>query len=186
MKTNSIATINNVAIVVIDEKEKLIPIRPICDALGIDPDSQRKRIERDEILNSVKVMTTATGSDGKEYEMFSIPLKFVFGWLFSIDTSRVNADAKESVIRYKLECYDALYNYFTEPNTFLAQKQQLIDVKLREFDQAKEGFKFAKNIMDEKRKEFDSVRKFTIEDWRENKGQFMIAFPTEEEKGGEE
>ncbi|MEI7675752.1 MAG: phage antirepressor N-terminal domain-containing protein [Bacteroidales bacterium] len=183
MKTNAIATINNVAIVVIDEKEKMVPIRPICDILGIDSKAQRDRIERDEILKSVGVMMTSTGADGKEYEMLCIPFKFVFGWLFSIDTLRVNAEAKESVIRYKLECYDALYNYFTEPNTFLAQKQILIDNKMRKYDSAKDGFKNAKYIMDDARKEFDLVRHYTIDEWRANSHQFVLSF-TELEEGG--
>ncbi|WP_255504022.1 phage antirepressor N-terminal domain-containing protein [Moraxella sp. VT-16-12] len=39
--------------------------KPICENIGLDWDSQRKRIERDEVLNSVKVMMTATGSDSK-------------------------------------------------------------------------------------------------------------------------
>ena len=100
METRIIARVNNVDIVSTSD-EQLVPIRPICEALGIDADSQRKRIERDEILGSVPVMMTATGKDGKQYEMTAIPYMYVFGWLFSIDTSRVSEEARPSVIRYK-------------------------------------------------------------------------------------
>ena len=48
--------------------EQMIAIRPICEALGIDADSQRKRIERDEILSPTAVMMTVVAADGKDRE----------------------------------------------------------------------------------------------------------------------
>lgn len=92
METKIIARVNNVDIVSTSD-EQIVPIRPICEALGIDADSQRKRIERDEILGSTAVIMTAVAGDGKEREMYAIPYMYVFGWLFSIDTSRVNDEA---------------------------------------------------------------------------------------------
>jgi hypothetical protein len=47
-------------------------------------------------------MIQATGADGKEYEMYAIPFRYVFGWLFSVDVSKVNEDARENVLKYKL------------------------------------------------------------------------------------
>ena len=44
-----IAKVNNVPIILI-EREKLVPIKLICEALGIDVDSQRKKIYEDDIL----------------------------------------------------------------------------------------------------------------------------------------
>jgi hypothetical protein len=99
----SIIKINNVEILV-DEKQQLVPIKPICDALCIDDKAQKDRIKRDEILSSVEVIMTSTGSDGKQYEMVCLPIKFIFGWLFSIDTGRVADRAKDAVIKYKLAC----------------------------------------------------------------------------------
>lgn len=117
--TRIIARVNNVDIMATSE-EQLIPIRPLCEALGIDPEGQRQRIERDEILSPVACMIKATGADGKQYEMYCIPCKYVFGWLFSIDASRVSDEARPAVQQYKLECYDALYRHF-----FGSQRRQL-------------------------------------------------------------
>ena len=78
METKKIFTINNVDIVVTDDN--LVPIKPICEALGVDNEGQRQRIERDEILTSVAFMTKATGKDGKTYDMIALPIKYVFGW----------------------------------------------------------------------------------------------------------
>ena len=48
-------------------------------------------------------MIKATGADGKQYEMYCIPCKYVFGWLFSIDAARVSDEARPVVQQYKLE-----------------------------------------------------------------------------------
>lgn len=119
METKTIVRVNNVDIIATSD-EQMIAIRPICEALGIDANGQKQRIERDEILGSVACVIHATGRDGKQYEMYCIPYKYVFGWLFSIDTSRVNEEARPAVLRYKEECYDALYRHF-----FGTQKRQL-------------------------------------------------------------
>lgn len=60
-----ISKINGVEIVTVDrEGEIFVPIKPICEAIGIDVESQRDKIQADEILNSVAVFCTATGADG--------------------------------------------------------------------------------------------------------------------------
>ncbi len=112
MTQTTIATINNVNIVA-DTAEQLIPIRPICQALGVDNKAQHRRIYDDSILSSCVVMMTTQASDGRNCEMLCLPVRFVFGWLFSIDDKLVSESARENVVRYKLECYNALYDYFS-------------------------------------------------------------------------
>lgn len=87
METKIITRVNNVDIVSTSD-EQLVPIRPICEALGIDANGQKQRIERNEILGPVACMIHATGKDGKTYDMYAIPYMYIFGWLFSIDTSK--------------------------------------------------------------------------------------------------
>ena len=48
MKTKTIARVNNVAILAGNDSEKLVPIKPICEALGIDDDAQRRKIQDDD------------------------------------------------------------------------------------------------------------------------------------------
>ena len=50
---------------------KYVAVKPICENLGLDWDSQRKRIDRNEILNSTKVMMTVVAEDGKN-QVFSM------------------------------------------------------------------------------------------------------------------
>ncbi len=178
METKTIARVNKTDIIVLVENvsKKLVPISPICDALGIDSKAQRNRIERDEILSKVKVMTTSTGSDGKQYDMMCLPLKFVFGWLFSIDTSRVSEDAKSSVIKYKLACYDALYEYFSEYAEFVEARGTAIEKQVDRYQALQTEFKNARFNMDEAKKKLNEAKSLTFEKYKSEKDQFKLNF----------
>lgn len=114
MSRVKISIVNGVEIsaVVNETHHVFVPIKPICQALGIDDAAQRQRIKRHHILAPVEVTVTSTGADGKNYEMVCLPLEFVYGWLFTIDANLVAKDRQESVAKYQLECYEALYRHF--------------------------------------------------------------------------
>lgn len=179
MGTKIIARVNNVDILSTSD-EQMVAIRPICEALGIDWEGQRQRIERDEILSSTAFTIKAVAADGKEREMTAVPYMFIFGWLFSIDVSKVNEVAKESVLKYKMECYKALFEHFTEPQTFLKQKQEVMEKKVEEYQDCQRRFKDAQKLMNEAKTELNQVMKFTIDDWRANNRQLMLSFDNAE------
>lgn len=114
MKETLITRINDVAIAATsnEQGEVLIPIRPICDALGVNSNKQIEKIKSDPILGSTDTLRVSVGADGRQREMVCLPLQYVFGWLFTINPGNVDERAKEAVIRYKKECYDALYKHF--------------------------------------------------------------------------
>ena len=114
MKETLITRINDVAIAATsnEQGDVLIPIRSICDALGVAYQPQHRRLQEDEFLSSVVTLRVTTGADGKKYEMVCLPLQYVFGWLFTINPANVSEEARPAVKRYRLECYDALYNHF--------------------------------------------------------------------------
>lgn len=114
MKETLITRINDVAIAATsnEQGEVLIPIRPICDALGVNSNGQIEKIKSDPILGATDKLSLSVGPDGRQREMVCLPLQYVFGWLFTINPGNVDERAKEAVIRYKKECYDALYNHF--------------------------------------------------------------------------
>ena len=113
-ETISIGKINGSEITAIKAEDGtvLVPIKPICAALGVDVESQRKKINEDEDLRSTAVLSTAVGADGKEREMLCLPLRYVYGWMFTINPRNVAATARESVRKYRQQCYDILYDYF--------------------------------------------------------------------------
>ncbi len=175
-ETSTIARINEVSILMIQDGEKLIPIKPICEALGIDEDAQRRKLLKDEILKSTTVLSTVVAADGKDRPMTCIPYMFVFGWLFSINPKNVKEEAKETVKKYRLECYKALYNHFTEAHNFLNQKNDAIEKELEYYDDVSADFKDARTRMNNAKTRLKAVRKTDIETWRANNMQLSLDF----------
>lgn len=96
-----------------DEEQVFVPVRPLCDYLGVDWSAQRKRIVGDAVLSdaSRSVAVTATEAGGKR-EMLCLPLDLLNGWLFGVSASRVKPEIRERLIRYQKECYRALARAF--------------------------------------------------------------------------
>lgn len=86
-----------------------VPIHPIANALGLAPVGQRSRVLRDEVMAEDVLIVTMHGSDGKRRSMLSIPIQQIPGYLFGVDISRVKLELREKLIRYKRECFDALW-----------------------------------------------------------------------------
>lgn len=173
---NAIAKINNVRIVVIDNGEKLVPIKPICEALGIAYEPQYQKLKDDEFLNSVITLSVTTGSDKKQYEMVCLPYRFVFGWLFTINPKNVNTDAKEGVTRYRIECYEALFRHFTDQEEFLRQKQELIEAHLERVESIRQNFKETRAALTQATDDLNAARTLTIEQWKDNNRQLKLPF----------
>ena len=114
MDKQLITTINGIEIVAVTDETHnfFVPVKPICQALGIDHPAQVQRIKRHHILSSVVVTVTTTGADGKCYDMLSLPLEFIYGWLFTIDTALVAEERRPNIEAYQRECYEALYRHF--------------------------------------------------------------------------
>lgn len=122
MKTNSII-INGTEIFITDNgTEKIVAIKPICKALGIAFSSQFTKIKEDSSLGSRVTSSVTTGADGKTYEMTCLPLKYIFGWLFTINPENVNPEVKQQIINYRELCYEKLFESFTKRDNLLKEK----------------------------------------------------------------
>lgn len=142
----SIGRINGVEIfAVIDENNQtLVPIRPICEAIGVSFQGQHNRLKEDPLLASTVNLRLMVGADGKKREMVCLPIKYVYGWIFRIDSRNVSEDARESVQKYQKECYDILYLHFhsrvqRQQDLLYAERQAIerlnnIDELLKEID----------------------------------------------------
>lgn len=176
MTVQTIAKINNTAIIIIENGDKRVPIRPICDALGVDHSKQLRKIKDDEILGPTVALRATVGKDGKERDMQTIPYKYVFGWLFSINSRNVAEDARKTVIRYKIACYDALYYHFTAHAEFLEEKQGKLEEMMAEIQELKQDFSQAKSKLSDAEKELKAVRDLSFEDWDSEKRQLKMNF----------
>lgn len=161
-----IATINHNDLIIVENNgRKWVPIKPICDIMGIDVEAQRRKILEDEILRSTAVLSTAVGADKKDRQMTCLPLEFVFGWLFTINPDRVAPDAREAVIRYKLECYEALYDHFTLHSRFVEYHQKIVEQQLEAVEIINEQFRTARERLRKAKDELKRRRTFSIEDF---------------------
>ena len=152
METKIIARVNNVDIVSTND-EQLVAIKPICEALGISDRAQRTKIQEHPILSSVWMLSILTGRDGKQYEMYSLPAKYILAWLLNINPNNVNDDAKGVLIRYQSECYDVIYDYFNNGKQRIIEQNQVeiaLLEQLADYNQQKESI--TKSITETKRK----------------------------------
>jgi hypothetical protein len=94
-----------------------IPIRPICDLMGLSWTGQYDRLQRDEVLSEeiavIRVTRTTDGATATQTNsMTCLPLDMLNGWLFGINTRRVKASVRPKLLQYQKECYRVLADAF--------------------------------------------------------------------------
>lgn len=161
MKQNLITKINGVEISAVtdDNHNVFVPVKPICQAIGVDHPAQVQRIKRHRKLSSVVVTITTTGADGKSYEMLALPLQYVYGWLFSIDLSMVAESALPTVEKYQDECYDVLYRHFAGSLRRRVEENEAEIAALKAVNEAILHVKEAKNAQRKAEEHLEAIRK---------------------------
>ena len=104
-------------------------MKPICDNIGLAWEAQLARIKRDDILSSTMIVMIIVAEDGKNREMVCLPIEYLNGWLFGIDVNRCKPEIRETLIKYKKECYQALHDYWFKgkvERTINPEQQQAI------------------------------------------------------------
>ena len=96
-----------------------VAIRPIAEFIGLEWSSQRLRIQRDDILSEESKLVVMTGADGRQREMFSLPLELLPGWLFGVTPSKARPEYREKLTQYRRDCFRVLWRAF---QTELAQQ----------------------------------------------------------------
>src|SRR5699024_8631558 len=106
---------------------------PLSDYMGLAWTGQHDRLRRDpvlaEVIRGIRV-TRTPGRGGESQEMICLPLKFLNGWLFGVQVSRVKEEYQEKVLQYQRECYDILAQVFqarsiTPAESSLAQIREM-------------------------------------------------------------
>lgn len=83
-----LVSFNNQQITVSNHDDKpYVEMRSVVENIGLNWASQFKRIQRNKILNSRVVMMTTVAKDGKNRELIYLPIGYLNGWLFGIDTN---------------------------------------------------------------------------------------------------
>lgn len=175
MEARVIAKVNKVNIIVAEEntkdsRKRLVPIQPLCDAMGVSFDEQLKQVKNNDILKSTIHKITLQTKDKQTTEMECLPLKFIFGWIFTVNTKK-----------NKLECYTALYEYFSEYAEYVEVRGMAIEKQLEKYQKLQEDFKDARfNLQDAKQK-LNEAKSYSFDKYKENKIQFKLDFLENEE-----
>ncbi|MFE7799069.1 phage antirepressor N-terminal domain-containing protein [Nocardia sp. NPDC057440] len=89
-----------------------VALKPMCEAIGVDAWTQQRKLKAKSW--AVTSMSTATGSDGKSYEMYMIDRRTMTMWLATLDEGRVNEAARPILRAFQAQAADALDSYFHE------------------------------------------------------------------------
>ncbi len=92
----------------------LVPLRPICEYLGLSWNGQRERARRNPALADALrfARVTRANSAGGNPNVLCLPLDLLPGWLFGISADRIRPELRERVVRYQRECFRVLWNAF--------------------------------------------------------------------------
>jgi hypothetical protein len=95
-----------------------IPLRPLCEYLGLSWSGQRERTIRDRVLSEqVRFVRVTRTNLGGNPEILCLPIEFLNGWLFGINAGRVKPEQQEKVLQYQRDCYRVLWETFNPPPT---------------------------------------------------------------------
>jgi hypothetical protein len=100
-----------------DDEKVYVPVRPICDFLGVTWTGQRRRINRDAVLSEEMRSVNVTFTEPtrtRQISMLCLPLDYISGFLFGINPERTKPEIKDKLIRYQRECYKVLAEAFRE------------------------------------------------------------------------
>jgi hypothetical protein len=110
-----------------------VPIRPLCEHLGVSWPSQSNRLNRDPILSEVKGVFMVNTPGGQQ-QAVCLPLDYLNGWLFKMDAARVKDTVRERLLRYQRDCYKVLAAAFQ--GTPAASPAPSVLVQVREMGRA--------------------------------------------------
>lgn len=89
-----------------------VPIRQMCDLLGVSYQGQIDRIRRDPVLSKYELMVPVEGMQGGSQTTNCIALKYIPGWLFGINASRVKPKVQAKLVLYQEQVYDVIWEAF--------------------------------------------------------------------------
>ena len=102
MKKETLAVVNGVDIICFtNTDEKLMPIKPICDALGVDYDAEITNIQDHGFGDK---LTDFNGTS-------LLSIEFVLGWVLNVKYKNTLLESEDLCRKYIIECVNAISDY---------------------------------------------------------------------------
>ena len=103
---------NNQSLITVEQNgNHYVAMKPICENIGLAWEPQVLRIKRDEVLSQGMIVMIIPTNGGNQ-NMICLPIEYLNGWLFGIDINRCKPEIRNTLIKYKKECYQALHDYW--------------------------------------------------------------------------
>lgn len=93
-----------------DEMDRLVPLRPFCERLGIDVATQTRKLRG--VPWATQVIMTWVAGDGRRRSLAAIPLRVLPMWLVTINPGKVTPGVREVLEAYRCEAADVLRRHF--------------------------------------------------------------------------
>lgn len=93
------------------EGNRPVPLAPFCEALGIDTDTQARKL-RGKPWACPVIMTAQIPGDDQARRVFCIPLRALPMWLATIHPGKVAPSARPMLEAFQAEACDVLYRHF--------------------------------------------------------------------------
>jgi len=158
------------------DNEKFIPIRSICEQLGIAYQPQIDRLKKDPIMGSVVTLRVSTGADGKQYEMVCIPFKYAFMWLSKINAQNVEEEARPGLIAAQTKTYDLLWDSLVSYQNYVEYRNHSIEEQIAVRDAYRIDFNQAKDRLTEAEHELKARLAVSFDNYLENRSQLQLNF----------
>ncbi|HEX8682682.1 MAG TPA: phage antirepressor N-terminal domain-containing protein [Ardenticatenaceae bacterium] len=115
---------DQIVAVQMEEGSVFVPIRQMCELLGIGYQGQIDRIRRDAVLQKYEAEVLVANPEGGGAQATNcLALKYVPGWLFGITASRVREEVREKLILYQEQVYDIIWQAFRDEVAPLAREK---------------------------------------------------------------
>lgn len=89
-----------------------VALKPIVDAMGLDWEGQRQKVQKDPILSEGTFITKVPSAKGPQ-DTLCLLLDYLNGWMFKIQSTRIaDPDLRAKVQAFQRECYRVLNRHF--------------------------------------------------------------------------
>lgn len=131
----------NAALVQTDDGESrvYVPLRPICEYLGLAWSGQFERTKRDTVLSEALSTVRITRTEvGQAYNVICLQLEMLPGWLFGIDAKRVKPELRTKIEQYRRECFKVLWQAFQDRSIINSDVTSVVSETIVELEQVRE------------------------------------------------
>lgn len=143
-------------------------VAPIAKSIGLNPDSAVRGIKKHKILGPWATVEYVKVDENQGINYLGIPIEYVMGWLFSIDSEKVNEEIRPKLELYQKECFQVLNDHFIGKHKVVSDSHiRLAEIysRIREIDKnVKGGLAEKKELLSEKSDiEFNNFRQLGID-----------------------